>query len=548
MVNKALRYLDIFTNTCLLVLVVLPLVVSAAPLRLEWMGNNPSASSFRLFQRNAGEPYNYSNWIYSGPDTSFTVDNLQEGLTYYFVVRAYSAGAESVDSMEIKYTADATEPEPEPVPEPEPEPVPEPEPDPTVDSDGDGVADILDAFPYDPGEWFDTDADGIGNNADTDDDNDGMPDTWEIEYGLDPLVNDASEDLDGDGISNADEYANNGNPAQAPGNQSPFGPELSDPADAAIVSLTPSLTTQDYLDPDGDAHARTRFQIATDIGFAQLVLDRTIKNQLTRLDVMELVLDPDTTYYWRACFIDARSAASPWSELRSFTTVDSATAGDGDGNGILDTQEADSNVDLDNDGTPDTIQDNVMCVRTSDTFNPHVAIKQSNGDVQLAGVRALTLNGLGLYASQPKHMTGLISFKLFLVPDLTTVSITVLFSEPAPVDAEWYKFSTDEGWQAYPNVSFSEDRKSMTILLEDGGAGDQDGVQNGIIVDPSGLGFEQMYAPGSGSTFSDQTACFVSTPLSNIEAQKSHSLILMLLVAIGGAVCGVIERRSKYKR
>jgi hypothetical protein len=304
----------------------------------------------------------------------------------------------------------------------------------------------------------------------------------------------------------------------------------------------------DYVDPDGDAHALTRYQIAADAGFSQLVLDRTVKNQLVRLDVMELVLDPDTIYYWRARFIDARNAASPWSDPRSFTTMDAAAAGDGDGNGILDTQEADSNVDLDNDGTPDTIQDNVMCVRTSDVFNPHVAIKSSGSDVQLAGVRALTLSGLGLYATQPKHMTGLISFKLFLAPNTTTVSITVLFSEPAPDDAGWYKFSTDEGWQAYPNVSFSEDRKSMTILLEDGGAGDQDGVQNGIIVDPSGLGFEQLYSGGTGSTISDQSACFVSTPLSNIEAQKSHTLVLMLLVAIGGALCGVIERRSKYKR
>jgi hypothetical protein len=45
-----------------------------------------------------------------------------------------------------------------------------------VDSDGDGVLDNLDAFPNDGSEWLDTDGDQIGNNSDTDDDNDGVSD------------------------------------------------------------------------------------------------------------------------------------------------------------------------------------------------------------------------------------------------------------------------------------------------------------------------------------------------------------------------------------
>jgi len=75
------------------------------------------------------------------------------------------------------------------------------------DSDGDGVANGTDAFPGDPNEWLDTDHDGIGNNADIDDDNDGIPDSVEKANGLNPLnASDASGDLDGDGFSNLIEY------------------------------------------------------------------------------------------------------------------------------------------------------------------------------------------------------------------------------------------------------------------------------------------------------------------------------------------------------
>ncbi len=74
------------------------------------------------------------------------------------------------------------------------------------DTDGDGycdgptaVAGVCqtgpDAFPLDPAEWLDTDGDGIGNEADTDDDNDGLPDLEESATGTDST----NTDTDGDG-------------------------------------------------------------------------------------------------------------------------------------------------------------------------------------------------------------------------------------------------------------------------------------------------------------------------------------------------------------
>ena len=65
-----------------------------------------------------------------------------------------------------------------------------------TDSDNDNTNDAFDAFPSDTTEWLDTDGDAIGNNADLDDDNDGLADVDEVTLGTDPLLSDS----DGDGV------------------------------------------------------------------------------------------------------------------------------------------------------------------------------------------------------------------------------------------------------------------------------------------------------------------------------------------------------------
>ena len=74
------------------------------------------------------------------------------------------------------------------------------------DEDGDGVVDGEDAFPSDATESVDSDGDGLGNNVDYDDDNDGMPDAYEEALGHDPLRDDAADDDDNDDLTNLEEY------------------------------------------------------------------------------------------------------------------------------------------------------------------------------------------------------------------------------------------------------------------------------------------------------------------------------------------------------
>ncbi len=68
----------------------------------------------------------------------------------------------------------------------------------TYFSDQDGIYQVI------PG--VNTDGDRYPDTVDTDDDNDGMPDSWENNYGLNPLVDDSGDDQDGDGVTNLEEY------------------------------------------------------------------------------------------------------------------------------------------------------------------------------------------------------------------------------------------------------------------------------------------------------------------------------------------------------
>ncbi|HHL19708.1 MAG TPA: hypothetical protein ENJ33_08225 [Thiothrix sp.] len=99
-----------------------------------------------------------------------------------------------------------------------------------TDDDADGVWNALDNCPADANsDQQDTDNDGLGNvcdttptptvddtpEADVDSDKDGLPDAWENQYGLNPLdASDANADLDGDGMSNLEEFTNNSDPTK----------------------------------------------------------------------------------------------------------------------------------------------------------------------------------------------------------------------------------------------------------------------------------------------------------------------------------------------
>lgn len=524
------KYFKLFLSAGYFLLVVFPMVVSAAQVTLQWDPNGPTPDGYNLYQRLDGQTYNYSNPVNTSTitGTTYTVRELIEGQTYRFVVRALISGDESGDSNEAAYTV----------------------PDSDPDSDNDGYRDSVDDFPYDANEWRDTDGDGTGNYADLDDDDDGLPDEWEILYELDPLdSSDANGDLDGDGISNLDEHTHGTDPSLIPGNTPPNQPLLIEPADGADgVDLMPTLMTDAFEDGDAHAHSRTRYQIATSTNWdSDLVFECEFTKQLTHTTVGDLILDPETTYYWRVRFYDIHNGRSEWSAASSFTTIDNLTAGfcDDDGDGILNEQEvAEGDIDPELGDTS-----NMVVVGTSDETNPQLSVMLSS-DADIISIRSTDCDSVevGSGANRPDILTGVISFKVALLNGATSAAVTVNLLTPAPEDAVWYKYHVENGWTPYADATLSSDRKSVTIHLVDGGPGDDDGVQNGVIVDPSGLGYSDA-DPGSSlgndaTSSSSSNGCFISGPLGEMSVRSLHGQFMMIVVLMGiAAMMKVVCRK-----
>ena len=146
------------------------------------------------------------------------------------------------------------------------------------DDDNDGVNDTEDAFPLDPDETVDTDGDGTGDNADTDDDGDGVPDT---------------EDLD------------------------PLDPAIGGDTTAPSVPTHLNLTAQDTeifikweASPEPDVHHYSVYRSTDNVTFTR------IGNVTGLTSHFDGNVVNDTTYYYKVTAVDNASNESPFSDVK----------------------------------------------------------------------------------------------------------------------------------------------------------------------------------------------------------------------------------------
>jgi chitinase len=141
-------------------------------------------------------------------------------------------------------------------------------------------------------------------------------------------------------------------------------------------------------------------------------------------------------------------------------------------------------------------------------------------------MKSVDPDGMADASDKPDCMPlGAISFRLKVPQPGDTVQVTVYLSEPAPSDARWYKHTPAHGWGVYSNAAFTDDdRRMVDLVLKDGDpeCGDADGVENGYIVDPSGIGITDAAGEGQGgdsvvpggSSSGGGGGCYISTAMS----------------------------------
>ena len=80
-----------------------PTLSLATQATMAWDPNDSAPDGYRIYQRIEGQAYDYSQPVWTGHENTATVENIADGTTYYFVVRAYAGTVESTDSNEVSF-------------------------------------------------------------------------------------------------------------------------------------------------------------------------------------------------------------------------------------------------------------------------------------------------------------------------------------------------------------------------------------------------------------------------------------------------------------
>jgi fibronectin type 3 domain-containing protein len=276
-------------------LIFIPVLGYAASIGVSWNANTePDLAGYKIYC--GDQSRTYGSGIDVGRVTSYQVSNVESGRTYYVAVTAYdSSGNESGYSAEASVNIPLVDMTP---------------PTGTIQINGgsatsssrgvaltlaaadsggtvagmrfsndgqiwssevayaasqqwvltagDGMKTVYVNFRDAAGNWMSTPArDTIELRLDTD--GDGLPDSWEVTYGLDPNnPGDSSGDLDGDGISNLEEYYSSSNPTSPSDNM----PVANAGADQTVNPTRVYLDGSQSRDPNGDALQYTWSQVA----------------------------------------------------------------------------------------------------------------------------------------------------------------------------------------------------------------------------------------------------------------------------------------------
>ena len=161
---------------------------------------------------------------------------------------------------------------------------------------------------------------------------------------------------------------------------------------------------------------------------------------------------------------------------------------DSDGDGVADSQE--QGFDLDHDGIDDA--QSARIATWADRDGRYALIVQGNGE--LRQVQAPALAETHIQAPTTHQVSGnLFSFQIHALTPGETTQLHVLTPNTLAENTTWLKLNPNAQWSDSENNTVFRDTsgKGLIISLTDGGAGDEDGISDGIIIDPAALATPQ---------------------------------------------------------
>ena len=281
------------------------------------------------------------------------------------------------------------------------------------------------------------------------------------------------------------------------------------------------------------------WEIATDAGFAEnTVVWREKKGESATLEIPRFILeDSQTDYWWRVRFVgkDNGLPKSDWSAVYKFTTVMVAD-NDSNSDGILDSQTVENPSGI----FPNVDQSGFVKFVKAAVGNGVFALEGLDNVTGIVFLEAFGTNEVSVPANTEMPW-GLIGYKIDVETVGAEAKVRIHFSEAVDANAKWFAYQSVEKWQDYSVLEgkseFSADRKSLVLTLQDGGFGDEDGIENGIIVVPlSGFGIVTVVETSGGG---GSDTCFIGAA-----SQGGFGAGFALLTLLAGAVSAFCVRKQ----
>jgi len=197
---------------------------------------------------------------------------------------------------------------------------------------------------------------------------------------------------------------------------------------------------------------------------------------------------------------------------------------DSDGDGMPDSQE--QGFDLDHDGIDDAQSARIATWLGQD--GRYALMVMDNGE--LRGVQVPDV--ASVHVQEPATHTlqsHLFAFRIHALQAGETTRIHVLTPHNIAADSTWLKLNPNAQWSDSEagTVMLNEHATGLIISLTDGGAGDEDGIQDGVIVDPAALATpRQLLEPSTTNTDAPIAA---STSAGCLTAHQAGWHIMLML-------------------